>query len=261
MSCNRFTSRCLRGGVLVSAILIAGAVAAAEFPTCPDSQGFKLLASTEHLYLGEGHGTEEVPALVQCLVQAELDRGAKSLVVSLELPNPDKPDGKNYWENDRDGKSSRAMWRIFQWLRAQEAAGRLEIHYQYDNTPWTGQDAYERHVGEGLKTLIEQGHALIAYGGNFHSRREVAPYLPSIVPTGAIVGAAILHVDIEAVEGGNAWDCRPKEGAAMDCAAHDVPAFPEATGARPGDLVDGAVVGHDRIYLLRRITASAPQFP
>jgi hypothetical protein len=30
-------------------------------------------------------------------------------------------------------------------------------------------------------------------------------------------------------------------------------------GAQPGDLLDGAAFGHDRIYLLNRITASAPQ--
>jgi len=197
---------------------------------------------------------------VQCLTQAALDRGAKSLVVSLELPNPDKAEGKNYWQSNHDGKSSKAMWQLFQWLRVQESTGRLTIHYQYDSTPWAGQAAYERHVGEGLKALIDQGHALIAYGGNFHSRREVAPFLPGVVPTGAVVGPAILHVDVEAAEGGTAWDCRQALVGGMDCAIHDVHPF-DAPGARSGDLIDGAAVGHDRLYLLQRFTASVPQFP
>ena len=260
MSNHPITWRRHWGGVLLSMMLYAGTAAAAEDPACPHSQGFKLLASAEHLYLGEGHGTEEVPALVRCLTQAALDRGAKSLVVSLELPNPDRPEGKSYWQSNHDGKSSKAMWQLFQWLRVREAAGRLAIHYQYDGTPWNGQAAYERHVGEGLKALIDQGHALIAYGGNFHSRKEVAPYLPDIVPTGAVVGPAILHVDVEAVEGGTAWDCRKAEGGEMGCAIHDVHAF-DAPGAQPGDLMDGAAIGHDRLYLLRRFTASEPQFP
>jgi len=260
MSHHLITWRSHWGAVLLSMTLYTGTTAAAEDPACPQSHGFKLLASAEHLYLGEGHGTEEVPALVRCLTQAALDRGTKSLVVSLELPDPDRPEGKNYWQSVHDGKSSKAMWRLFQWLRVQEATGRLSIHYQYDGAPWDGQAAYERHVGEGLKALIDQGHALIAYGGNFHSRKEAAPFLPGIVPTGAVVGPAILHVDVEAVEGGTAWDCRGAVGGGKDCAIHDVPAF-DAPGARPGDLIDGAALGHDRLYLLRRFAASEPQFP
>lgn len=248
------------GGVLLSMLLHAAPSAAAEDSVCPQSRGFKILASADHLYLGEGHGTQEVPALVRCLTQAALDRGANSLVVSLELPNPDRPEGKNYWQSIHDGKSSKAMWQLFQWLRIQEATGRLSIHYQYDNTPWGGQASYERHVGEGLRALIDHGHTLIAYGGNFHSRKEMAPYLPGIVPTGAVVGSAILHVDVEAVEGGTAWECREAEGGKPGCARHDVPAF-DTPGAHPGDLIDGAAVGHDRIYLLRAFTASEPQFP
>ena len=232
MSNHAITCRCRWGGAFLSVMLYLGATAAAEVRACPDGQGFKLLASAEHLYLGEGHGTSEVPALVRCLTQSALDRSAKSLVVSLELPDPDKPENQSYWMSNHDGKSSKAMWQLFQWLRVQEAAGRLTIHYQYDNTPWTGQAAYERHVGEGLKALIDQGHALIAYGGNFHSRKEVAPYLPDIVPTGAVVGPAILHVDVEAVEGGSAWDCRKTEGGEMGCAIHDVHAFDDE--ASPG---------------------------
>lgn len=255
MSNHSITWRCHGGIALLCMMLHANTTAAAEVRACPHDRGFDTLASAEHLYLGEGHGTEEVPVLVQCLTQAALARGAKSLVVSLELPNPDKPEGKGYWQSTHDGKSSKAMWQFFQWLRIQEAGGRLAIHYQYDSTPWTGQAAYERHVGEGLKALIDQGHALIAYGGNFHSRREMASYLPGIVPTGAVVGPAILHVDVEAVEGGTAWDCRE-----AGCAIHDVHAF-DASGAQSGALIDGAVVGHDSVYLLQRFTASVPQFP
>lgn len=260
MSNHLITWRRHWGGAWLCMTLYAGTAVAAEDLACPQSHGFKMLASAEHLYLGEGHGTKEVPALVHCLTQAALDRGAKSLVVSLELANPDRPEGKNYWQSIHDGKSSKAMWQLLQWLRVQEEAGRLSIHYQYDNTPWDGQASYERHVGEGLKALIDQGHPLIAYGGNFHSRKEVAPYLPGIVPTGAVIGSAILHVDIEAVEGGTAWDCREAEGGKPGCALHDVPAF-DTPGAQPGDLIDGAAVGHDRIYLLRALSASEPQNP
>ena len=54
---------------------LAGPVAAA----CPDDAGFKKLASFEHLYLGETHGTEEVPQLVQCLVQSAIAARAKAV--------------------------------------------------------------------------------------------------------------------------------------------------------------------------------------
>jgi hypothetical protein len=213
----------------------------------------------EHLYLGELHGTEEVPALVQCLVKAALDRGAKSLVVSLELPNPDKPEGKTYWQTNRDGKSSQAMWQLFQWLRVQETEDRLSIHYQYDNSHWAGQAVYEQRVGEELKALIAKGHPLIAYGGNFHSRRDILSQMPDIVPTGSVVGPAILHIDVEAVGGGQAWNCQQNAASKLDCGAQEIPPFP-AFGAQPGELIDGAAAGHDRIYLFGRFTASAPQF-
>jgi outer membrane protein assembly factor BamB len=80
--------QCRWKAALLFTVLFAGASAAAEIRPCPQSPGFQILASTEHLYLGEQHGTEEVPALVRCITQAALDRGAKSVVVSLELPNP-----------------------------------------------------------------------------------------------------------------------------------------------------------------------------
>ena len=72
--------------------------------------------------------------------------------------------------------------------------------------------------------------------------------------------ASILRIDIEAVEGGTAWSCQPAKNGEMSCATHEVPSF-EASGAHAEDLVDGAAVGHDRLYLLRRLTSSPPEFP
>ena len=242
-------------------LLLALDASAMADPACPHTPGFRELASARNVYIGEMHGTQEVAPLLRCLVQAALDRGAKSLVVSLELPDWDRPEGKAHWQRVHDGKTSQATWQFYQWLRAQEAAGRLRIHYQYDGAELLGdQAAYERHVGGAIKALIDQGNAVIAWGGNFHSRREADSSMPGPVPTGAVIGSSILHVDVVSSQGGEVWACLTKSDGSGGCGVHALPSF-QRPDWQAGALVDGRELGHDKLFVVPRFSASLPQFP
>jgi hypothetical protein len=236
---------------------LAGPAAAA----CPDDAAFKKLASFEHLYLGETHGTEEVPQLVQCLVQSAIAARPQSLVVSLEMPDDARRPDSLQWEG-RDGRASQAMWRLHQWLQAQEAAGVLKLHHHLPTDRYPDQADYEKAAGLALNALMRQTARVIVLSGAFHSRREPVPWMPHVRPMGTFVGEGTVHVELRALEGGTAWEGRstapPGEKPPPPVyAAHSQPAMPPGSG-NPGDLIDGKSAGHDYIYLIRSFTASPP---
>ena len=242
---------------------LAGPVAAA----CPDDAGFKKLASFEHVYLGESHGTAEVPELVQCLVESAIASRPASLAVSLELPPGARDPKDSFWKN-RDGRASQAMWRLHDWLLAQEAAGALKLDYHQPTAHYPDQADYEKAGGQALNALMRKYSRVIVLGGNFHSRKEPIEWMPGVAPMGTFVREGTVHVDIHPLQGGTAWTCRSTAPAGSappppTCAAHAVPPLPLPPGvARElGDLRDGKPFGHDYAYLLKSFTASPPPEP
>jgi hypothetical protein len=231
---------------------------------CPDDDGFRKLTSFERLYIGETHGTAEVPQLVECLVRRAIATRPASLAVSLELPAEARDPQNDFWKN-RDGRASKAMWQLHQWLLAQEAAGTLKIDYHQPTIHYPEQADYEKAGGQALNGLMRRHARVIVLGGNFHSRRTAMDWLPDIVPMGAFVGEGTVHVDVQALEGGTAWVCSSSAPAGSappppTCAAKPVMAL-RRPKASIGDLVDGKPVGHDYIYLLKTVTASPPHQP
>lgn len=239
---------------------LAGPVAAA----CPDDAGFKKLASFEHLYVGESHGTEEVPRLVQCLVQNAIAARPASLAVSLEMPEEARQPDSLFWKN-RDGRASQAMWRLHQWLLAQEAASALKLDHHQPTQHYPDQADYEKAGGQALNALMRKHSRVIVLGGSFHSRREGVDWMPGVAPMGSYVGEGTVHVEVQALQGGTAWQCRSTAPAGSappppTCAAHAVPPLPMPLGAA-GELGDGKKLGHDHVYLLKSFTASPPHQP
>jgi hypothetical protein len=239
---------------------LAGPVAAA----CPDDAGFKKLASFEHVYLGEVHGTEEVPQLVRCLVEAAIAARPASLAVSLEMPEDARPRDGLFWKN-QDGRASQAMWRLHQWLLAREAAGALKLDHHQPTRHYPDQADYEKAGGQALNALIRQHARVIVLGGNFHSRREAFDWMPGMAPMGSFVGEDTVHVDVVALEGGSAWTCRSTAPAGSPppsptCAANALSPLPAPPGGagNPGELRDGRPFGHDHVYLVKSFTASPP---
>ncbi|HEY0957370.1 MAG TPA: hypothetical protein VGE36_21635 [Roseateles sp.] len=234
---------------------------------CPDDAGFKKLASFERVYLGESHGTAEVPALVRCLVERAIAARPASLAVSLELP-PEARDPKNVFWKNRDGRASQAMWQLHEWLLAQEAAGALKLDHHQPTAHYPDQADYEKAGGQALNALMRQHARVIVLGGNFHSRKNAVEWMPGVAPMGTFVGEGTVHVDIHPLEGGSAWTCTSTAPAGstppqMTCAARAIPPLPMPPGSARelGDLRDGKPFGHDYAYLLKSFTASPPHQP
>lgn len=209
----------------------------------------------QDLYLGESHGTVEIPALVRCLVIAALERKDEALIVSLEQqPNARDLQG-DAWRG-QDGRGSAAMWELTTFLLEQEKLGRLTLHQHaptvFDN-PFDPA-AYERRMGTPLLELAKRG-LLLALSGNFHSRNAPVPMSPSYDPAGMYAGMDVLHIDVESAGGGSAWNCT-----AGGCGAHQLSGRSPFNGT-PNTLMDGKDFGHDFVYLLPQFTASPPKYP
>jgi hypothetical protein len=209
----------------------------------------------QDLYLGEGHGTVETPALVRCLVIAALERKGETLFVSLEQ-EPNARDLQSDAWRGQDGRGSAAMWELTKFLLEQEKLGRLTLHQHaptvFDN-PFDPA-AYERRMGSPLRELARRG-LLIVLSGNAHSRKEPLPMPSPYDPAGMYAGPDLIHVDIESASGGASWSCM-----AGGCGVHEfagnVP-FNHASNT----LMDGKEFGHDFVYLLPQFTASPPKYP
>lgn len=210
----------------------------------------QLIERGSDLYLGEVHGTAEAPGLVECLVRHAVAKDVRPLIVSLELPSSARDPKSDFWDGT-DGRASKAMWALMQFLLGEEAKDHLALHFQRA----IGGDVatQDELIGSALKDLAQQG-LVIALSGNFHSRREPAPFLPTQRPAGMYAGDAYTRISIEAVEGGEAWVCLGDDG----CGVHAIPKS-SIGSASPGIVADGSAVGHDLAFLVPRFTASPPQ--
>ncbi len=243
---------CLTGATIGSAY-------AADPDGCPDSDGFKRLVALGSVYLGEIHGTEQAPRIVRCVIESSLVTAKKPVVVAIELPSIDTPDGKYHWAHFQDGKTSQSMWNLIAWLRARESEGALKIHYQSREAVRamieSGQNASEKVVADELR-YIATNYVLIAYGGGFHSRKSPDPGVPSVTPAGVLLGDLVSHVLLTPNLGGEAWGCT----SATSCGPMELPPISVAQ-ARQDSLVDGSKFGQDFLYLLGKVTVAKPHTP
>jgi hypothetical protein len=215
---------------------------------CPSAEEIRPLLALGSVYLGEVHGTNEVPALVGCLVDATLASGVKPLVVSLELPGFARNTKTLTWSGS-DGRTSKAMAKLVEHLEFLESAKRIVLDFQI--TGYEASDEVMNHeVGMHLRDLARKSR-VIALGGSFHSQRKNV-LLPSlhVKPAGSYVGSAIKTVFVDSTGKGHAWFCSKICGEHIESNA--------TTGDRVGQLMDGAAVGHDYIYKIGPFTSSSP---
>lgn len=238
---------------------IALASAPASAADCAAGKLGELVRQGKDLYLGELHGTVEVPALVRCLIELALANKSERLFVSKEQQPLARDSASDAWRGT-DGRGSEAMWGLTQFVIREEKAGRLEFHQQIPQVvPLKGTPpefdpvAYEKSMGEPLRALAHRGQ-LIALSGNAHSRKQALPGLP-YEPAGRYAGPDVLHVAIMSARGGTSWNCIGDH-----CGARSLPASGDA-GALPGTLTDGAWLGHDFIFWLDKSTSSPPKLP
>jgi len=221
---------------------------------CPRTPLHTFIERGQDLYLGESHGTVEIPMLFRCLVIAAVERKGEPLIISLEQ-QPNARDLQSDAWRGQDGRASAAMWELTKFLLEQEKQGRLTLHHHaptvFDN-PFDPA-AYEKRMGTPMLELAKRG-LLLALSGNAHSRKDPLPMPSPYQPAGMFAGPDVMHIDIESAGGGSAWVC-----IAGGCGARQLSKNSPFTGT-PNMLMDGKDFGHDFVYLLSKFTASPPKY-
>jgi hypothetical protein len=220
------------------------------------------------LLLGEIHGTAESPALVRKVVCAISEK--ESVGLGLEIPRSEQPLidaylssagratdkalllASSFWANDRDGRSSEAMFGLIEAVRYLKQQ-RRDIHvFLFD---WQPDTHLERNIAiaTGIRAyvLAHPQRTVVTLMGNIHAmKKDRGAGSDTIVPSGKL----LLNLNPISVElaspSGTAWVCMP------ECRAH---IFPKGkTDALPIGIGPGRFGGYDFAYRLPTATASKP---
>lgn len=224
-----------------------------------DGPLLELLKKERDIYLGDTHGTNEIPRLLQCLVEQliKLDR-KEPLVVALEEVTLGLTSNSEVWFGT-DGRNSAAMWDLIQYLKEQKNLGNINLFMLLDAVDFSligepfDQNIYEKQIGIGLRSIVENNQ-VIALSGSFHTKKKAPSFAPNIVPAGSYVSDLMLHVAIETIEDGESWGC-----ISTGCSVKKSSSIGIAD-TQAGEMVNGNLVDHDYIYFLPKFTASFPKF-
>lgn len=225
---------------------------------CPAPAALAPVLQTDGVFLGELHGSVEVPALVDCLARtlsAEL-AGRRPLTVALEVP-PDALDEAHPFWHGQDGRSSQAMVALLRSLKALWAQGRIELIGFQPAEDYPNQADYEIAMARRLDA-VPAGHFLVVLAGNFHASRP-PPGRPGmgwdLVPAGAHVQRRMAHVLAAYSQASSSWFCM-----GSSCGVHELKPWPYAAGRTPG-LHPLGQDGYEHVYVLPRLSASPPAHP
>ena len=273
----------------VAAWLLNGAlaplalVAAAPSTACTAIPGWDQVMAEEKvrwIVIGEVHGTTETPAIFAdavCLPAAE--RG--SVVIALERPSRDQraidafmaSDGGSaarrefykalIWHMGKDGRSSQAVFAMFDKLRQMHLGGRVShvVAFQDVDTrdpPNVGQGPYDERLAEIVRAAGGLGATVVTLVGSAHARKTEAnfgkPFMPMAthLPTDQTL---TLYAD---GNGGTAWFCNGPTPA--NCGPHVVGTAgePARRGVVLQPVMDGA---YDGLLNLGVVTTASPPQP
>lgn len=275
-------------------MLLSALLAIATPPTsCPPLEGFtKVVAARQARWIvaGETHGTNEMPAMFANLVC--LASRSAPIVVAVEQPEQDQAAIDAYLNSDggteaetaflkatmwragqpssfHDGRSSQAMFRLFQSLRQQYKQGRVlrviafEPSLRYINgafrMPWLNDKPVEQGEFEKrMAFLLRSGNSgtskMLVLTGSAHTRRMPMNQSPNLQPMASFLPRNETVTLLLSSNGkGSAWNCLE-----AGCGVHEVDerslqkrgVVPETRSNRP---FSGTV------YLGTPLTASTPQ--
>lgn len=258
--CRRLLTQAPRVLALTASVIVVSCVTTAKASggepstvrngACPASSSLASLTAIGSVYIGELHGTNESPRLLECLVDYEVAAGIHPLTVSLEL-QPFARNTKSLVWSGQDGRASKAMADVVDHLETLEKSGRIALNFQLPDYPVPAR--VDEEIGTELRKLASKGR-VIAYGGNFHAqRRQVMLPDVSIKPAGAYMGEAIKNVLIDSTGPGEASGCT------ASCGVYKTKSF--IPDGKLGMLVDGKKFGYDYVYFVPPYTASASKFP
>lgn len=234
-----------------------------------------LLTPGSTIFVGELHGTKEVPASVGSLACAALQAGLP-VRVGLEIFVEDQPaldaflasDGgaaakaklleAKFWTREfQDGRSSEAMLSLLDQLRALRASGKKLEVFAFDSaTPSPARDA---EMAKRALATLQREHAgvTILLAGNLHARKTRGGFRPDFEPMGYhLVRAGQKLTSLNAAySGGTAWVCLGPDAGA--CRVNPLAPRPENAG-RKIDLTASQDGAYDGTLKLGPATASAP---
>ncbi len=238
---------------LALALLCSPPVRAAAVD-CPDRETLAPLLNRDGLFLGELHGSVEVPALVGCLVRTLLaEAGGRRLTVALEVPRDALDEAHPFWRG-QDGRASQAMVGLLRALKSLQAQQRLDLIGFAPPEAHPDQAAYEAAMARELDRTPPESF-LIALAGNFHASGGDAGFIAptaGLRPAGALLPRRMAHVLVAYREASESWFCM-----GSDCKVHALKPARSAAGKAPGLHALGEN-GYDHVFVLPRQTASPP---
>ena len=212
--------------MLTSMTAASMALAPANGPL-PGAETVVSTQSARWILIGEpAHGTNEMPLIAADLVSAAIAR-KRPIVVALEYAaknqpsidaylrsNGGKPAQKAFltapmWDRQwADGKSSKAMFRLVEWLRTQHAAGRVSRVVAFDADMSEGGGDRERQMAASIQAIkLSTSGLVIVLTGTFHARKTRDDTRAQYQPMGALLPpSSTVSLRITA-NGGSSWNC------------------------------------------------------
>jgi hypothetical protein len=262
-------------GVIMSLFLAASAPSQVD---CPTIAGFDQILDNkkyQFIVLGEFHGTNEMPQIfgdAVCLASKE-----RSITVALEMPETDQQLINAYlassgdfgakqdflkaqiWKNDfKDGRSSEAMFSLFDRLRVFQAAGKIQSVIAFQPAQWVSNSKYEMDMAALIKKQTPKGSRSIVFVGNVHAMRTKAAFGPKpyVAMAGHLPKKSTLTLNI-VDDGGSAWACTgPKKCGVITSQK------PKQTSRRGVVIEAQRNAAYDgMLFLGAATTASPPQQP
>lgn len=215
---------------ILAAVLLAATVPPSE--PCQAIPGWDRVISDKKIrwiVLGEMHGTNEMPEIFADAVC--LTSEVRPTIVALELPATDQPLIDAYLKSDsgpeakqsfleasiwnssfKDGRSSEAMFRLFERLHRLHNAGKVRTviafaPVRFKELPSSAE--YERAMADIIATNTPKGVPALILVGNLHAMQTKVnfgrePYLPM---AGHLPQGNTLTFDIVSDGVSSAWAC------------------------------------------------------
>lgn len=211
--------------IITPLLLAASAPIATD---CPAIDGWDQVFENKNrqfIVLGEFHGTNEMPQIFGDAVC--LTSKSQPITVALEMPHTDQSlidaylasDGgaeakrdflqAQIWKNDfKDGRSSEAMFMLFDRLRRLQAEGKIQSVVAFQPTQWLSNGQYEKSMAERIKRKATRNSKILILVGNVHAMRTKItfgpkPYIPM---AGHLPKKSTFTLNI-VDDGGSAWAC------------------------------------------------------
>lgn len=250
--------------------------ASAAGASCPDLPGAAALFAPSMpriVWVGEMHGTNEMPALFADLVCIAGESGRKAVVL-LEREKGEQANWDGFfasgdkarltagesWHSDmQDGRSSGAMVALAERLRDYKAAGRLSA-VQLMQRPWNERASgnyrldNETSMADAVKQAAQDypDAVILIYSGGLHARKTMSPFDKDLPLAASLLPAAeVTSIDVIG-QAGTAWNCF-----SSGCGVHDY--YAELNSHPRGVTLGPAEEGYDGVaYTGQPTTASPP---